>query len=266
MLAAISWVVLSVAQESTDRAFATPYTRVSIARNEPAFGLLQILIPGEDQLGKYCSETSEKTWLKEYYCNIKATDRYLVIFTLWLALATIVLAFSTIRLWIVSVCAGRRQSRETKILQRAYLNAEPRGVSSFLAPDDTSPGDRVVGHVGFRNVGRLPARNVQWFLDMEYCADGERSEFNTGALTGRGNIVGPGTMMTQGSPNIPGETACGYYYVWGKVVYDDGFGVEQHTTFCHRYNTRRWLLDKKRDENRIRPRYGRQHHHGNDAT
>ena len=87
MLAAISWVVLSVAQESTDRAFATPYTRVSIARNEPAFGLLQILIPGEDQLGKYCSETSEKTWLKEYYCNIKATDRYLVIFTLWLALA-----------------------------------------------------------------------------------------------------------------------------------------------------------------------------------
>lgn len=142
------------------------------------------------------------------------------------------------------------------------MSAEPRGVSSFLAPDDTSPGDRVVGHVGFRNVGRLPARNVRWFLDMEYCADGERSEFKIGSLAGSGNIVGPGTMMTQGSPNIPRETVRGYYYVWGKVVYDDGFGVEQHTTFCHRYNTHRWMIDKKLAEYRIRPRYGRQHHHG----
>jgi hypothetical protein len=146
------------------------------------------------------------------------------------------------------------------------LSAEPRGVSTFLAPDDTSPGDRVVGHVGFRNVGRLPARNVQWFLDMEYSADGERSEFKIGELTGAGNIVGPGTMMTQGSPNIPRETVGGYYYVWGKVIYDDGFGVERYTTFCHRYNIHRWVIDKKLAEDRIRPRYGRQHHHGNDAN
>jgi hypothetical protein len=117
-IAAISWVVLSVVQEPTDRAFATPpYTRVS--RDEPAFGLLQILIPGENQLGKYCGENSEETWLKKYYCEIKATDRYSLIATIALALATIALALSTMGLWIVSVCAGRRQSRETKILQRA---------------------------------------------------------------------------------------------------------------------------------------------------
>src|SRR5205085_1246371 len=117
--------------------------------DEPAFGLLQILSPGKDQLGKYCGGPSPDTWLKRYYCDIKATDRYLVIFTLWLALAT-ALAGSTIGLWIVSVRAGRRQSRETQILQRAYLSAEPRGVSAFLAPDDASRGHRVVGHVGFR--------------------------------------------------------------------------------------------------------------------
>jgi len=222
--------------------------------------------PGEQKLGKYCGEPSEKTWLHGYYCDIKATDRYLLIFTLLLALATIVLALSTIGLWIVSVCTGRRQSQETRILQRAYLSAEPRGVSTFLAPDEASPGDRVVGHVGFRNVGRLPAQNVQWFLDMKYCANGERSEFAIGALTGSGNIVGPGTMMTQGSPNIPRETVRGYYYVWGKIIYDDGFGIERHTTFCHRYNTHRWMIDQNLKEYRIRPRYGRQHHHGNDAT
>jgi hypothetical protein len=67
--------------------FAPPKT--TIASDEPPFGFFQILAPG-DQLGKYCGGPSEKTWLKEYYCNIKATDRYLVIFTLWLALATIV--------------------------------------------------------------------------------------------------------------------------------------------------------------------------------
>jgi hypothetical protein len=92
---------------------------------------------------------------------------------------------------------------------------------------------------------------------MDYSADGERSKFDIGALTGTGNIVGPRTMMTQGSPNISRETVRGYYYVWGKVIYDDGFGVERHTTFCHRYNTHRWMLDKKLAEDRIRPIYGR---------
>ena len=186
--------------------------------------------------------------------------------TVLIAYYTLILKEATDHLAGIAIKTADVQERDTKILQRAYLSAEPRGDSTFLAPDDTSPGDRVVGHVGFRNVGRLPARNVQWFLDMQYCADGERSGFKTRALTGKGNIVGPGTMMTQGAPNIPRETVRGYYYVWGKVVYDDGFGFERHTTFCHRYNTHRWLLDKKLAEYRTRPRYGRQHHHGNDAT
>jgi hypothetical protein len=172
--------------------YFSPPAKTNIAHDEPAFGLFQILIPGEDQLGKYCGETPEDTWLKRYYCDIKATDRYLVIFTFWLALATIALAFSTIALWIVSVRTGKRQSRETQILQRAYLSAEPRGVSAFLPKDDTpAKGDRVVAHVGFHNVGRLPARNVQWFLNMEYSDKAERSEFAIGTLTGKGNIVAP---------------------------------------------------------------------------
>ena len=94
------------------RYFFVP-AKTNITRGEPAFGFLQILIPGEDQLGKYCSG-AEDTWLKRYYCEIKATDRYLVIFTLGLALATVVLALSTIGLWIVSLSASKRQSRETK--------------------------------------------------------------------------------------------------------------------------------------------------------
>lgn len=28
-----------------------------------------------------------------------------------------------------------------------------------------------------------------------------------------------------------------WVYVWGTVHYDDGFGNERHTNFCHRYDT-----------------------------
>jgi hypothetical protein len=86
--------------------------------------------------------------------------------TVLIAYYTLILKEATDHLGVIAIKTADVQERDTKILQRAYLSAEPRGVSTFLAPDDTSPGDRVVGHVGFRNVGRLPARNVRWFLKM----------------------------------------------------------------------------------------------------
>jgi hypothetical protein len=235
VLVTISWVVLSVAQEPADRAFATPpSTRVDITRNEPAFGLLQILIPGEDRLGKYCSEPSEQTWLKEYYCNIKATDRYLVIFTLWLALATIVLAISTIGLWIVSVCAGRRQSRETKILQRAYLSANIGGISPFLT-DEEREGHLVVAHVDITNVGHLPARRVSCCVKIALSTNGDLTDFPIADQDLSGSyVLTPGAVTRQGSDSIT-ATGKGYVYVWGRMKYLDGFGTQRTTNFCHRY-------------------------------
>jgi hypothetical protein len=29
-----------------------------------------------------------------------------------------------------------------------------------------------------------------------------------------------------------------WLYVWGAIHYDDGFGNERHTNFCHRYDAR----------------------------
>jgi hypothetical protein len=42
---------------------------------------------------------------------------------------TAVLAFATIGLGAISIYAIRNQSRETKVLQRAYLSVEPYGIA-----------------------------------------------------------------------------------------------------------------------------------------
>jgi hypothetical protein len=56
----------------------------------------------------------------------------------------------------------------------------------------------------------------------------------------------------------------GYIYVWGSVHYHDGFQPGRYTDFCHRYNRRRLIWQN--GVVKIRRRYGRHHHHGNDAT
>jgi hypothetical protein len=101
-----------------------------------------------------------------------------------------------------------------------------------------------------------------------YSIDPDYEPTKYSELTGK-NVISPGEAMTQGSGevDIP-EGRRGYFYVWGKVVYDDGFGREQTTIFCHRYNLRR--LERGKNANagffRIRARYGRHHDKGNDAT
>jgi hypothetical protein len=74
------------------------------------------------------------------------------------AFYTFVLSVSTIALWFVTWRGVRNQTRETQILQRAYLSVEPAGIQPHV-----DRGDRVVCSVTFRNVGHLPARNVRWY-------------------------------------------------------------------------------------------------------
>ena len=62
------------------------------------------------------------------------------------AVATAVVAVFTIALFWV----GWRQIADTKILQRAYLSVKPQGIVS-------STNGLLVGHVAFKNVGKLPA-------------------------------------------------------------------------------------------------------------
>jgi hypothetical protein len=98
--------------------------------------------------------------------------------------------------------------------------------------------------VGIRNVGHLPARKVRWFIDVTTSSDSRRTHFPIGQLSGN-NVIHSGLEMRQW-----GRTAISrqefqnfqenniWVYVWGSIHYDDGFGNERHTNFCHRYDAR----------------------------
>jgi hypothetical protein len=79
------------------------------------------------------------------------------------------------------------------------------------------------------------------------------------------NVVPPETVMRQGTYafTLRGENT-GWIYVWGRVVYNDGFKPNRTTSYCHRY-PRRMLEKMEKDGYGIRPIYGRYHQNGNDA-
>jgi hypothetical protein len=72
-------------------------------------------------------------------------------FTALLALATLIL-----------VGIAYLQIRQGRIVQRAYVAVEPLGVHLMVE------GDRVIGHIGIRNAGRLPARQLSWFINIKH--------------------------------------------------------------------------------------------------
>jgi hypothetical protein len=156
--------------------------------------------------------------------------------------------------------AASSQARDTRVLQRAYLSAEPLGINPFLGE-----GDNVIGHVSFRNVGHLPARDVSWFIAMEIDPSNERSQFPiTDDKFFGNNVIAPGTPMTQGTPSFK-RPKQGFIYVWGEVRYNDGFGMSRFTKFCHRYNSRTFLKLPERARYGIPAEYARYHEYGNDS-
>src|SRR5262245_6538755 len=80
-------------------------------------------------------------------------------FTIVLAISTILLWLETRKLWEETRRTAQRQEADTKILQRAYIAAIPLGIEPYISKDG-SRYERIVGHVGLVNVGRLPARNI----------------------------------------------------------------------------------------------------------
>ena len=209
----------------------------------------------QDEQQKEENKTNRQ--IAKYTCQLATYTKSVARFTVWLVAVTGVLAF-------ISLCGVYLSWSDTRILQRAYISAEPAGISPFLPRDLTaSPTSQtLVGHVDFRNAGRLPARNVRWYADAEYTTADNYKPTRFGALIGN-NIIPPGGSMTQGSIEltIP-EGRLGYFYVWGEIAYDDGFGNDRKTIFCHRYNLRR-LAPGKDGLDRIRRRYGRHHDKGN---
>src|SRR5262245_27085866 len=161
-----------------------------------------------------------------------------------------VLAIFTTRLWYTL-------KRDTRILQRAYVAVEPLGIHQM------KNGSELVGLVAMKNAGRLPARRVSCFVNIDASESGEERDSLFPLQHGKGSIViAPGAAATRGSAkrvNVQSlhefsEENDGvdterersiYLYVWGAVRYDDGFKKMRITKFCHRYN---WA-NRKQDDN-----------------
>ena len=123
----------------------------------------------------------------------------IALFTIMLAVFTARLWFSTDKLWeatrklaVDAERTAQNQSTQTQILERAYITVDPLGIE--LKVDGAS----LLGQVGFRNVGNLPARDVGWFVDIKwsYRGDLEDGDFPLGELKGK-NVAPHGTVRQQ---------------------------------------------------------------------
>jgi hypothetical protein len=174
-----------------------------------------------------------------------------------IALFTLVLALSTVGLWSATIIGINNQSKDTRILQRAYISVATRGI-------EISTKDEVVGQFALVNKGRIPARKVSLVRTAKWDLDGDRSNFNDGLIPPTPNVLPVETELPVGTEAFSRpdyESKKGYLYIWGKITYDDGFGESRWLTFCHRYN----CASPRNSQGGIDPKYGRYHHHHNDG-
>jgi hypothetical protein len=179
-----------------------------------------------------------------------------------LAVATILIAIFTIVLARIS----RKQTKDSRIINRAYLNVIPLGIRPFESKDG-----RLSCDVGFKNTGHLPARKVEWIIKPKFSDRPEDNIFpinKTDKYSGE-NIVHPGDMMRKGGAAIRDSdfekfvrenqiADKSWLYVYGIVRYKDGFRIRRRfRRFCFRYN----LVGIKGQI--ISHRSGRQHEYGN---
>lgn len=145
---------------------------------------------------------------------------------------------------------GRNQSKETRILQRAYVSVEPDGIHAHHQGwGDGRIGQkgplRSLAHVTIKNSGRLPARKIAWTIEHKFSDERYLDDFPFSTLKpiGEGTLP-PSSKMRQGGHIINGGDGDEelrikperFLYVWGIVTYEDGFTTSRSTKFCHRYN------------------------------
>jgi hypothetical protein len=200
-------------------------------------------------------------------------------FTVVLAVFTGRLWFSTDKLWeatkklaIDAENTAQNQAADTRILQRAYIRVDPAGIGPSRGESKCHP------NIIIKNAGNLPARHVRWCITWIVDKNDRRSDLPIEHLTVEGdNTMPPKAKMLQGGPIIylgdgPNELRNErglYLYIWGAVFFEDGFGKDRTTRFCHRYNTVN--LDKAYDKGgvlrgrKIDASEARFNRHGNEA-
>jgi hypothetical protein len=192
----------------------------------------------------------------------------------WTALATIFIAIFTGTLWFATNelrKAGDRQDELTKILERAYLSVEPLGINRYVSQPEGPPSNKIVGHINILNVGRLPAKvwisENQPLIKWDERSDLKEEDLQCGEGVDEVGVLGPGGKMPVGTGFIPDDDMgkTGYFYIWGRVDYLDGFETKKRTTkFCHRYPSLPYELDAEGGKT-IDAKHARYHQHGNNA-
>ena len=143
-------------------------------------------------------------------------------------------AISTLIVAIFAVVLARvawKQSRDARILQRAYLDVRFGGVRGI-------PTGELVGRVDFKNVGHLPAQKLRWLIRFD--SGGLRwrpPKIKNKDLAGE-SVIPRGAEWPRVSNTIPdpGDAGGVYLYVWGRATYADGFRWrKRRVDFCHRY-------------------------------
>jgi hypothetical protein len=189
------------------------------------------------------------------FWSAKLTDWLLAGLTFFLALFTYRLWKSTDKLW-------KSAEADTRIIQRAYLNVIPLGV-------ETSRAGAVAGQVSIRNAGHLPARSVSSSVKIGWFDNRSETKFDSGRIPSQSTVLPAGAEMPRGSGALENgkgvlNAKTGYIYVWGRVTYEDGFGINRWLIFCHRYPCETaegvpgWA-------DRIDARHARHHHEHNDG-
>ncbi len=139
--------------------------------------------------------------------SVKLNDWLLVLFNCLLVVFTAFLWWSTRMLWRITRDIADHQARDTRVLQRAYIGTKGDGI------EQTSTGE-LVGQIVIRNVGKLPANDVRWFIDMtagdEH--DWKPPEVDPANLRPTG-VLSIDTEIVRGGPGRP-ISPQRYWYVW----------------------------------------------------
>ncbi len=171
-----------------------------------------------------------------------------------------VMAAVTVGLLVTSIVLGWSTTVTARRGRRAYLSVDPQGIVTLIAQNET------LAHIGIRNTGHLPAKDVFWRCHIEAPNGGDRQNFPITRELSGSYIVPGGTVVKFGTHRIPAINissipgADRYCCVWGEVRYKDGFEKTRFTKFCHRYP-----INVRTPDGTIDSDHARYHDYGNEA-
>jgi hypothetical protein len=200
----------------------------------PSFVMFRVILPGGlEQISAYCnsySEEEKKKWPQAYYCELKATD-------VWLAMFTCLLVFVTGGI----VWTAWRQESMARTHERAYISG---GGPLRISDANGNPIRPDEGWITIENYGRTPAVILRF--EWGFCAksifpkDRKLSEIidrkllpeGTVRVFEREDVIPPHMPYRQfrgpGSFSLSQENGKIFF---GQYIYEDVFHDKHYSTF-----------------------------------